>query len=430
MRVLVVSYAFPPVGGAGVQRMLKLVKYLPVHGVHASVLTVRDASVPLIDQSLLAEVPAGTTILRAPTLEPRYAAKELAWQASAGAAPSRAKRWLRAGVALGRQVLLPDPQILWLPGAAAALVQRFRTRRDDVVLISGPPFSQFLLALVAKHWAKLPVVLDYRDEWTTTANVYEMASARGADARLERMVLRRASYVVTATEEFRERLLARFDCLRPERTLAIPNGFDPEDFPASLPEPPADRCVLAYTGTVFRLTSVRGFLAGLRLFHERSPARAKQLEVRFAGRIVETEADAFEGSEALGVSRLGYLDHAEALRTLAASHVALCVLDDVEGAASVYPAKIFEIMRLGRRCLALTPEGALARLVRRHRAGDVVPPRDAPAIAATLERYVDDFERGTLLGWEGPIDLELFDRRRQAGQFARVLELAHSAAAG
>jgi glycosyltransferase involved in cell wall biosynthesis len=411
MRVLVVSYAFPPVGGAGVQRMLKLVKYLPVHGVHASVLTVRDASVPLIDQSLLAEVPAGTTILRAPTLEPRYAAKELAWQASAGAAPSRAKRWLRAGVALGRQVLLPDPQILWLPGAAAALVQRFRTRRDDVVLISGPPFSQFLLALVAKHWAKLPVVLDYRDEWTTTANVYEMASARGADARLERMVLRRASYVVTATEEFRERLLARFDCLRPERTLAIPNGFDPEDFPASLPEPPADRCVLAYTGTVFRLTSVRGFLAGLRLFHERSPARAKQLEVRFAGRIVETEADAFEGSEALGVSRLG-------------------VLDDVEGAASVYPAKIFEIMRLGRRCLALTPEGALARLVRRHRAGDVVPPRDAPAIAATLERYVDDFERGTLLGWEGPIDLELFDRRRQAGQFARVLELAHSAAAG
>jgi hypothetical protein len=118
------------------------------------------------------------------------------------------------------------------------------------------------------------------------------------------------------------------------------------------------------------------------------------------------------------------------LRTLAASHVALCVLDDVEGAASVYPAKIFEIMRLGRRCLALTPEGALARLVRRHRAGDVVPPRDAPAIAATLERYVDDFERGTLLGWEGPIDLELFDRRRQAGQFARVLELAHSAAAG
>ena len=33
MRALIVSYAFPPVGGAGVQRVLKLVKYLPAHGI-------------------------------------------------------------------------------------------------------------------------------------------------------------------------------------------------------------------------------------------------------------------------------------------------------------------------------------------------------------------------------------------------------------
>jgi glycosyltransferase involved in cell wall biosynthesis len=430
MRALIVSYAFPPVGGAGVQRMLKLVKYLPAHGVEPSVLTVRDASVPLLDASLLAEVPLGTTVLRAPTLEPRYAAKRLAWEASATTTPSRTRNLLRTGAALGRQILLPDPQVLWLPGAAGALVQRLRKRKDDVVLISGPPFSQFLLALVVKHWAKIPVVLDYRDEWTTTASIYEMASARGANARLERAVLRRASAVITATEEFRERLLARFDCLQPERTLVIPNGYDPEDFPDPRPAPPRDRCVLSYTGTVFRLTSARGFLAGLRLFRERAPARAERLDVRFAGRIVETEADAFEGSEALGVSRLGYLDHAEALRELSSSHVALCLLDDVEGAASVYPAKIFEIMGLGRRCLALTPEGALARLVRRHRAGEVVPPRDAPAIATALERCVDEFERDTLLDWGGPIDFEIFDRRRQAGQFAQALELAHSAATG
>jgi hypothetical protein len=171
------------------------------------------------------------------------------------------------------------------------------------------------------------------------------------------------------------------------------------------------------------LTSARGFLDGVRRFHERAPDLAKFLHVRFAGRIVETEAGPFEGSEAFGVERLGYLDHASALAELSASHVALCLLDAVEGAERIYPAKIFEIMRLKRRCLALTPEGALARLVRRHQVGEVVSPRDPAAIAEALERTVRKFRAGTLADWSGPIDVERFDRRRQAGEFARALRL-------
>src|SRR5581483_9788229 len=48
-RVLLVAYQFPPVGGAGVQRVTKFVKYLPRHGWDVSVLTVANPSVPLYD---------------------------------------------------------------------------------------------------------------------------------------------------------------------------------------------------------------------------------------------------------------------------------------------------------------------------------------------------------------------------------------------
>ena len=57
MRVLLVSYAFPPVGGAGVQRIAKLAKYLPRAGIEPWVLTVQNPSVPLHDPSLLADLP-------------------------------------------------------------------------------------------------------------------------------------------------------------------------------------------------------------------------------------------------------------------------------------------------------------------------------------------------------------------------------------
>lgn len=74
-RLLLVTYPFPPVGGAGVQRVTKFVKYLPRHGWEVSVLTVANPSVPLFDPSLLDDIPANTIIHRARTWEPSYAMK-------------------------------------------------------------------------------------------------------------------------------------------------------------------------------------------------------------------------------------------------------------------------------------------------------------------------------------------------------------------
>ena len=392
MRALLVSYAFPPVGGAGVQRVLKLVKYLPRHGITASVLTASDPSVPLLDTSLERDVPPGTEVLRARTLEPGYRTKKLAWQASASASDSASSRFKRRIVGLGRRLLVPDPQVLWLPAAHRALVGRLCSDcADDVVLISGPPFSQFLLGAVTRLRPKTALVLDYRDEWSTTASAFEMSGSARISARLERAVLHCAHAVTTATDEFRSALLTRFPFLDPSRIVSIPNGYDPEDFHVGLPSPPSDRFVLTYAGTVFRLTSASGLVQAVRLLHEREPELARLLELRFVGRIVDTEAHYFSGTESLGIHRLGYLDHARAVELLAESHAAVCILDQVNGVERIYPAKIFEIMQLGRPCLALTPEGALATLVRRHRVGEVVAPRDPEAIAAALGRMPREF---------------------------------------
>src|SRR4051812_15100894 len=74
-RVLFISYAFPPVGGAGVQRVTKFVKYLPSQGWETTVLTVANPSVPAWDETLLKDVPEQTVIRRAKTFEPSYKMK-------------------------------------------------------------------------------------------------------------------------------------------------------------------------------------------------------------------------------------------------------------------------------------------------------------------------------------------------------------------
>ena len=425
LRALIVSYAFPPVGGAGVQRVLKLVKYLPSHRVTPTVLTVGNPSVPLRDESLERDIPEPTEILRTRTLEPSYLSKRLAWSAAAELRPGWFARGKKKLVRVGRQLLVPDPQVLWLPSAGFVLARRLASSNaDDVVFISGPPFSPFLLAAVGRLRPRTAFVLDYRDEWTTTGRVYEMGGSAQAGARLERAILHLAHAVTTATDAFRSELLARFDFLDPNRVHTVPNGYDPDDFPTPLPRPTADRFVLTYVGTVFRLTSARGFLDAVRLLHAREPELGRLLEVRFIGRIVETEACYFEGTSALGVRRLGYLQHAEALAELARSHAVLCLLDDMPGADRIYPAKIFEIMYVGRPCLALAPEGALADLVRKHVLGDVIPPRDSEGIFENLSRRLRDFRDrgvGTASGAAGrAVGTERFHRKRQAGEFARI----------
>ena len=429
LRALVVSYAFPPVGGAGVQRVLKLVKYLPSHGVTPAVLTAANASVPLRDESLVRDIPEFTEVLRASTLEPGYRAKQLAWNAAAVAAPGFLARCKRQLVRLGRQLVVPDPQVLWLPSAGFMLGARLASRdADDVVFISGPPFSQFLLAALGRLRPRTAVVLDYRDEWTTTQSVFEMGGSARAGAWLERAILRSAHAVTTATDAFRSELLARFDFLDPSRVHAVPNGYDPDDFPTPLPSPRTDRFVLTYVGTVFRLTSARGLLDAIRLLHAREPELGKLLEVRFIGRVVETEASYFEGTEAIGVRRLGYLKHEQALTELARSHTVLCLLDDLPGASRIYPAKIFEIMYLGRPCLALAPEGALADLVRNHALGDVIHPRDSATILAGLSRRLREFRDRSAGACNETVpravDIERFHRQRQAGEFARIFRAA------
>ncbi len=434
MRALLLTYVFPPTGGVGSERVRKLAKYLPEHGVEPIVLTARNPSVPLLDHSIERDVRPGLRILRARTLEPDYAVKRAAWESTSarpvnGVHPSLLARAKGALGLVARGAMIPDPQILWQPDVNRVLLgQLYRPRPTaDVVFITAPPFSSFLAAPIARLRPGTAVVLDYRDEWQTTRTTYEMIGGRLAasvGATLETVLLRCAHAVTTATEAFRENLLSRFRFLDPARVVAITNGYDPDDFPGTPPEPPTDRFVMTYAGTIYKLTSPRGFLAGVRLLHEREPELAKLLEVRFFGRIVDTEQDAFAGTEPLGVRRIGFVDKERVAVEQATGHVALLFLDDVPGNERIYPAKTFELMYLGRPVLTMAPEGALKDIVERHRLGPVLRPRDAAGIAARLEGMLRAWRAGRHSVRNDAVDIGRYHRRALAGEFAEVFRAA------
>ena len=66
MKVLIITYYWPPAGGSGVQRWLKFVKYLQNFDVEPIVYTVDNANYPKEDKTLLQEVPTNIKILKQP----------------------------------------------------------------------------------------------------------------------------------------------------------------------------------------------------------------------------------------------------------------------------------------------------------------------------------------------------------------------------
>jgi hypothetical protein len=117
-RLLLLSYYYPPAGGPGVQRALKMSRYLPRAGWQPTVVTVRPdaAAWPERDPSLLADVPAEVDVIRTDAWDPYAAYARLTGRSKAdsvgvslsrgaGGWKEQVARWVRANV------FLPDARV-------------------------------------------------------------------------------------------------------------------------------------------------------------------------------------------------------------------------------------------------------------------------------------------------------------------------------
>jgi hypothetical protein len=69
-KVLIITYYWPPSGGAGVQRWLKFAKYLPQYGWEPIIYTPENPDFAIEDASLMKDVAPGLQVLKSTIWEP------------------------------------------------------------------------------------------------------------------------------------------------------------------------------------------------------------------------------------------------------------------------------------------------------------------------------------------------------------------------
>jgi glycosyltransferase involved in cell wall biosynthesis len=427
-RVLFISYPFPPVGGAGVQRTTKFVKYLPGHGWETSVLTVANPSVPAFDTSLLADIPEQTVVRKARTWEPSYAVKS-AVAAGPGRRPGVLRRLARQALrGLSNLVLQPDAQVLWLPGAVGEGRRLLDELPHDAIVATGPPFSSFLIGAALSRQTGLPLVLDYRDEWDLSNAYWENKRlgllSRWVQGRLQCRAVRTARALLATTCSSADALRAIRDRSGSRAKVAwVYNGFDPQDFQAQPAPAPRGQAPyrLVYTGTLWEMTAVAPLVNAVRHLAAEAPEAAANLELVFAGRRTAPQQAELERLQGLPcrVVEHPYLDHGKALELVRSAGGLCALLSGLPGVGRVVPAKIFEYMAARRPVLAIGPRGECWDILGNYPLASRFLPDDVTGIARWLRQQV---------GGEGPEppaadwDSSRYDRRSQAGQLVELLE--------
>ena len=402
-RILFISYYFPPESSSGVHRALNFVRHLPSRGWLPTVLTAaphRYSADSVLDPDLLNRVPAGVTVVRTggPQILPRRAAQNVEDRREGLAAKRRwpfnglrrVKQLQQVNVLVRGWLALPDDKIGWLPWAVVRGWCALRATRHEAIVVTGGPWTAFVVGWMLARLTRLPLVLDYRDPWT--ANPHGPArpeQRRRIEATIERRIMRAASAIVANTAELRDLLVAMAPDVAPARFVTITNGFDPEML-ASVRETPRARgrsTTFVHTGHVYRHRSPEGLFRALAELRSSGELRDESVQILFVGDS-DIDLTALANRYEVGsiVQVRPHVSHRESLELLRTTDVVLLIQT---GTQLQVPAKVYEYIGAGKPILALTDSKAIARLIREMRLGAVCLPSDTASIRSALRQSLE-----------------------------------------
>lgn len=424
-KILVVTYYWPPSGGAGVQRWLKFVKYLPQFGYEPVVLTVREdyASYAQKDQSLIKEVDPDIQVIRTPSFEPYNlylkisGKKEIPFGGFSNEGSvtlmQRIFRFIRGNL------FIPDPRKGWNRYALKEAKKVIQQEKIDTVITTGPPHSTHLIGYKLKKSAGIRWIADFRDPWTDIYYYKDLSLtclAKWYDRKLEKKVLHSCDKLITVGYELKNLLESKSVELRNNKIRVIPNGFDEQDFqnPGNVQ---SEKFIITYSGTISSYYKIDGFVSAL----TELPEEVRQkIFIRFVGNVSPVVLDLLNKAGLTSqVELTGYVPHNESINYLFQAGILLLLIPDVKDNKGILTGKFFEYLATGKPILAIGPtDGDVARILNETGAGFIYSYNDASSIKNCIQDVFK--ERGKKYGSKE--EIEKYSRRSLTGVLAGIID--------
>jgi hypothetical protein len=426
-KILIITYYWPPAGGPGVQRWLKFAKYLPEFGWNPVIYTPENPSYPLLDESLLKDVPQNLEIVKTKIWEPYQLAEKLnksnkkfkAGQFDVGknqSWKSRLSIWVRGNF------FIPDARVFWVKPSIKFLEQYLKEKKIDVVVTSGPPHSLHMIGLgLKKKFPALKWIADFRDPWTEISYYKHLKLTKSSDRKhrqLESAVFKNADITLatsyTDAENFRK---------AGANAVCITNGFDESD---SAPinvvgEKKQTTFTLSYIGVLEQLRNPENLWKVLDELVKENKEFADHFILKFAGRVDDKILQSIENSSLKNhILNLGYISHDKAVEEMANSNLLQITNFPNESSQGIIPGKIFEYLATGKQIISFGPDEAdVSRILAETGAGKHFGYEDSKAVKDFIIEKYELWKKGDLL--ENTQNIEQFSRRNLTKKLAEIL---------
>jgi glycosyltransferase involved in cell wall biosynthesis len=425
-RILIVTYYWPPSGGAGVQRWVKLSKYFAQQGIIPYIVTVdpAKASYALKDATLEQDISPEVRIVKTSTREPYGIYKTLTGKKDIpfGGFANEEKEKLRFSQRVSRfirgNLFLPDARRGWNRFAYKACCELIEREKIDAVITTSPPHSTQLVGLKLKRKYKLPWLVDLRDPWTGIYYYDKLLLtdfSKRRDTRMEREVLENSDAVVTVSDAISRSLLAKSPSLQADKFHVVPNGFDTDDFNTVVPEKKENGFTISYTGTLTGDYRLEGFLEAVKMLS------GEPMVLKITGSMPQNVQRGIESAAPGKVKFRNHVSHHEAIAQMKAADLLLLVIPDAKGNEGILTGKLFEYLASYKPILCIGPNGDAAGIIRDCNSGETFFYTDAKGMAKFLRLKLEEWKANGSTSSGERTKVSGFSREEQARELVRIL---------
>ncbi|MEQ6123338.1 glycosyl transferase family 1 [Pseudotenacibaculum sp. MALMAid0570] len=354
MKVLIITYYWPPAGGSGVQRWLKFVKYLQDFDITPVIYTVENSSYAIQDDILEKEIPKNVEVIRRKIFEPNNFGAFLGTKNKKSSAGflnpkpgilGKALRYIRANY------FIPDARKFWIKPSIKFLKKHIPNQGIDLIITTGPPHSLHLIGLQLKKELNMKWISDFRDPWTEIDYFHHLPLTKASLNKhqdFEKEVAQYSDQIIVIGNAMKD----YFSSLN-KNTVVITNGYDNEikkDTPFL-----DDSFTITHVGMMNSDRNPKVLWNVLKELCDEHKDFKSDLIVRLIGKVsIEVEKSILDLEN--NVDNLGYLNHHEIQKYQNSTQLLLLCINNVPKAKGIITGKIFEYLQAKRPILAIGPE--------------------------------------------------------------------------
>ena len=425
-KVLIITYYWPPSGGAGVQRWLKFSKYLPGFGWDPVILTVDPlyASYPQQDHGLSEDISSSLEIIKTKSSTGFFSAyklltgrKEIPYGGFANEDnPGLAQKFSRF---IRGNFVLPDARRGWNRFAFRAAVKAIKEKKIEYVITTSPPHSTQLTGLRLKRYLNIKWIADLRDPWTDiyySGSMYQTCPAKKINRSMEKKVLNYADHLITTCNATHDLFRSKLDRNQPPgKITTVTNGYDPSDFKFGKIRP--ESFTITYLGTFSGNYDAEVLSQALDYFGAHNSVITDFI---FIGKTDSKIEKVFRDKKMVNLRQIPYVEHKKAMEYLARSVALLLVVPEGKNVNEPIPGKLFEYLASKRKIIALGPkDGDVAEILEKTKGGRMFGKNDSELLGKYLISIYDDLRNGIFES--NPEGIEEYTRQNLAGKIAEIL---------